>query len=212
MSRVGEFFDSFPEIKKRLKDVHSTIMGTVGYNTEPWARVVRRREWHQFLQQESAKRPLDILEISPGPESLWRPYATGSYTGRQWPDFDITRERLPQSFDVIIAEEVFEHLEIVDTAADNVRAMLKPEGVFLVSVPFLIKIHGPPIYGDFRRWTPVGLNCFLTAHGFGRVDVRSWGNAKAVIANIKKWKSYGFWKDLRNDPELPVAVWAYARP
>jgi SAM-dependent methyltransferase len=209
MGRLVGYFAT-PETKHRIKTMHSKAQAVIGYSPELLVQVVRRREWRRFLKQESTNAP-DILEISPGRLYPWREYATGSYTPTEWPDFDITRERLPQVFDVIIAEEVFEHLDNVDAAADNVRAMLRPNGVFLISVPFLIRIHGPPEYCDFRRWTPDGLTAFLMAHGFSNIEARSWGNAKAVIANFKNWKVYGFGQDLRNDPNLPVSVWAYAR-
>jgi SAM-dependent methyltransferase len=194
-----------------LRQVRRNTLAAMGYDDDQWVRVVRRAEWHGFLFSESKRNP-DILEISPGLDSPWRKYATGSYTAFDYPQRDIMRERLDRQFDVIIAEEVFEHLRDPDSAANNVHAMLRPTGVFLVSVPFLIKLHGPPVYGDFHRWTPDGLRVFLGAHGFSSVDAKSWGNAEAIIANFKGWTRYGWGKNLANDPELPAAVWAYARP
>ncbi|HEX4112825.1 MAG TPA: class I SAM-dependent methyltransferase [Stellaceae bacterium] len=194
-----------------LRQTRRNALSVIGYDNEDWIRVVRRAEWHGYLAAEARRHP-DILEISPGLESPWAQYATGSYRGVEYPDFDITRRRLDRQFDVIIAEEVFEHLADADAAAENVHAMLKPDGVFLVSVPFLIKLHGPPAYGDFHRWSPNGLRVFLGAHGFSSVDAKSWGNAEAVIANFNGWKRYAWGRNLDNDPELPAAVWAYARP
>jgi SAM-dependent methyltransferase len=194
-----------------MRQVRRNALSVLGYDDDQWVRIVRRAEWHGFLAAEAKQEPA-ILEISPGLESPWKKYATGSYQKIDYPDFDITRERLDAQFDVIIAEEVFEHLANPDAAAENVHAMLKPGGVFLVSVPFLIKLHGPPAYGDFHRWSPDGLRAFLGSHGFSTVDAKSWGNAEAIIANFNGWKSYGWGRNLDNDPELPAAVWAYARP
>lgn len=196
---------------KWLRHVRHDALSTLGYDDDQWVRVVRRAEWHGFLAAEARHAPA-ILEISPGPDSPWPQYGTGSYTTASYPDFDITRDRLDRRFDVIIAEEVLEHIADAGAAAANIHAMLKPTGVFLVSVPFLIKLHGPPAYGDFHRWSPDGLRVFLGAHGFSQVDARSWGNAEAIIANFKGWTTYGWGKSLENDPELPAAVWAYARP
>jgi hypothetical protein len=194
----------------RLRHARRNALSILGYDNDLWVRVVRRAEWHGFLAASAKHRP-DILEISPGLESPWARYATGSYLGVDYPEFDVSRDRLARKFDVIIAEEVFEHLADPDAAAENVHAMLKPDGVFLVSVPFLIKLHGPPAYGDFHRWSPDGLRTFLGAHGFSSVEAKSWGNAEAIIANLNGWKMYAWGRNLENDPELPAAVWAYAR-
>ncbi|MGH7074314.1 MAG: class I SAM-dependent methyltransferase [Stellaceae bacterium] len=195
----------------RLRHWRRATLDAFGYNDDQWVRVVRRAEWHGFLAAEARNRPA-ILEISPGPESPWRQYGSGSYTAAAYPEFDITRDRLDRRFDIVIAEEVFEHIADADAAACNVHAMLEPSGVFLVSVPFLIKLHGPPAYGDFHRWSPEGLQVFLAAHGFKEIEAKSWGNADAIIANFKGWTKYGWGRNLKNDPELPAAVWAYARP
>jgi SAM-dependent methyltransferase len=194
-----------------LRQFRRGALSTIGFHDDQWVRVVRRQEWHRFLALEAHRQPA-ILEISPGPESPWIKYGTGSYTAAAYPAFDITGDRLDRRFDIIIAEEVFEHIADADAAAANVHAMLKPSGVFLVSVPFLIKLHGPPDFGDFHRWSPDGLRVFLGAHGFSQVEAKSWGNAEAIIANLKGWTRYGWGKSLENDPELPAAVWAYARP
>jgi len=199
------------ETDTRLRQARHGVLAMMGYDDDQWVRVVRRTEWRGFLAAEAKNRP-DILEISPGLESPWKQYATGSYTKIDYPDFDITRDRLDRQFDVIIAEEVFEHLADADTAAANVHAMLKADGVFLVSVPFLVKLHGPPHYGDFHRWSPEGLRTFLSHHGFSQVDAKSWGNLDAIVANLKGWTRFGWGRNLENDPDLPVAVWAYARP
>jgi SAM-dependent methyltransferase len=199
------------DTEKWLRETRRSALSAMGYDDDYWVRVVRRAEWHGFLAAEAKHFP-SILEISGEIDSPWQKYATGDYVNAGYPHFDIARDCLDQKFDVIIAEEVFEHLPNPDAAARNVHAMLKPTGVFLVSVPFLIKLHGPPAYGDFHRWSPDGLRAFLGAHGFGNVDARSWGNADAIIANLKGWRNYGWGKNLENDPELPASVWAYARP
>jgi len=198
------------ETEEKLRRARRNVFSLMGYDDDQWVRIVRRAEWHGFLAAEAKRRP-DVLEISPGAESPWAKYATGSYTAAEFPGFDVTRETLGRQFDIIIAEEVFEHLADADAAAKNVHAMLKPDGVFLVSVPFLVRLHGPPEYGDFHRWSPEGLRAFLRAHGFSSVHTKSWGNLDAAIANLKGWTRYGWGRNLENDPTLPVAVWAYAR-
>ncbi len=90
----------------------------------------------------------------------------------------------------------------------NVRKMLTDDGVFMLATPFLIRVHRSPV--DFTRWTADGLQELLDVTGFN-AEVHAWGNKKAIIANLKRWRMYGWFGDLRNDPDLPVNVWAYAK-
>jgi hypothetical protein len=197
------------DTKKVLRRFHERLLSAVGYDQEQWVRIVQRREWHEFLLKESARHP-HVLEISAGDRSPWRAYATGSYTAPDYPQFDICRDTLPRTFDIVIAEQVFEHLCAPDAAARNVRAMMSDSGVLLIATPFLLRLHGRPYYGDFTRWSPEGLKMFLVRNGFSRVTTNSWGNRRAVRSNFRDWASFGWGRDLRNEPDFPIVVWAYA--
>jgi hypothetical protein len=80
-----------------------------GYREDQWGRVVYIDEWRAFLS-ELPLRSMSALEISPGTVSHWRNMGFGSYEAVSYPDFDITKQALPRTFDIIIAEHVFEHL------------------------------------------------------------------------------------------------------
>jgi SAM-dependent methyltransferase len=193
---------------KRTEDLaHSLIARAPGYRSDQWVRVVQIDEWKHFLTSKPLAS-LTALEISPGLVSMWREIGFGSYNSVDYPEFDITKQRIPEQFDVIIAEQVFEHLRYPYAAARNVRAMLKDDGVFLIATPFLIRVHGQP--NDYTRWTPDGLKAFLEDCGFD-AEVRSWGNRKAVVANFRKWAEYGWGRGLKNEYEFPTVVWGYAR-
>jgi SAM-dependent methyltransferase len=181
----------------------------VGYRIDHWIRVVCIDEWKAYLA--SLPLPtLSALEISPANVSHWRDAGFARYRAVQFPEFDIIKDRLDEKFDVIIADNVFEHLRDPYQAARNVAAMLSDKGVFLLATPFLIRVHGFP--GDFTRWTPEGLKAFLEDCGF-ESEIRSWGNRKAVSANLADWRCYGWGlrTSLRNEPNFPAMVWAYAR-
>jgi hypothetical protein len=178
-----------------------------GYNHEQWVRVVQMRQWRAFLDSLPLKR-LSVLEISPGPHPLLGGDKVGHYRAVNFPGFDITRDCLPERFDIIIAEQVFEHLRHPYRAGKNVWKMLNDAGVFLISTPFLVRIHGHPF--DYTRWSEDGLRGFLEDCGF-TADVHSWGNRKAVKANFARWQEYGWRKDLTNEPDFPINVWAFAR-
>ena len=179
----------------------------LGYREEQWVRIAQTDDWVRFLSEMHVSK-LDALEISPADGSRWRTFGFKSYLSVQFPPFDIMTQTLDQTFDVVIAEQVFEHLQHPYFAARNVWKMLNKDGVFLISTPFLIRIHNYP--GDYTRWTPAGLEAFLSVCGFD-AEVKSWGNKKAVTANLEKWPTYGWGRDMTNQPQLPAVVWAFAR-
>ena len=152
---------------------------------------------------------LDILKISAG--KYWKQIGFKSYTEANYPDFDICQDTLDRKFDLIIADQVFEHLLWPYRAAKNVCAMLKPEGYFLITVPFLIKIHNIP--HDCTRWTETGIKYFLNESGFPLKNIitGSWGNRACVKENFKEWARCGWFRSLKNEPDFPVSVWAFAK-
>ncbi len=91
---------------------------------------------------------------------------------------------LAERFDLIIADQVFEHLVAPYAAARNVHRMLKPGGHFMIMTPFMIRIHEVPI--DCTRWTELSMKHFLVECGFDGASIRtaSWGNTDAVKANF----------------------------
>ncbi|MGE0418929.1 MAG: methyltransferase domain-containing protein, partial [Acetobacteraceae bacterium] len=118
---------------------------------------------------------LDALEIS---GEAWRDAGFRSYESVAFPAFDICRDRTSRTYDIIIAEQVFEHIRYPHAAARNIMGMLRKGGVLLITTPFLIRYHPAPL--DLWRWTEVGLQAFLEDAGFSRVIASSWGNRDCV--------------------------------
>ncbi|HLJ70746.1 MAG TPA: methyltransferase domain-containing protein, partial [Roseiarcus sp.] len=120
-----------------------------GYDTTDWLRTVMYRE--AFRHVETLKpETLDALEISAG--NQWsRAFRFRSYEATAYPAFDICAEILPRQFDLVIADQVFEHLKWPYRAGRNVYDMLKPGGTFILATPFLVRVHRVPI--DCSRWT-----------------------------------------------------------
>jgi hypothetical protein len=113
---------------------------------------------------------------------------------------------------LIIAEQVFEHLLWPYRAGKNVHRMLNQGGYFLITTPFLVRIHSGPT--DCSRWTETGIRYFLAECGFSleRIQTGSWGNRACVRANFSQWSRYRrLVHSLRNEPSFPVVVWALAQ-
>ncbi|MBY0526618.1 MAG: class I SAM-dependent methyltransferase [Gemmataceae bacterium] len=152
---------------------------------------------------------LDAMEIS---GAHWERFGFKSYTSLVYPEFDICQHALPESYDVVLAEQVFEHLLWPYRAGKNVYQMLRTGGYFLITTPFLIRVHNWPI--DCSRWTKAGLRYFLAECGFSldHIETGSWGNRACVVANFERWMPYRKSRhSLVNEPDFPLVVWALAR-
>ena len=173
-------------------------------------RLVLNDELARLIGQLPTK-DLDALEIS---GTAWEKGGFKSYESQQYPDYDICEGPLARQFDIIIADQVFEHLLWPYRAARNVHQMLRPGGYFLLATPFLQKVHECP--HDCTRWTETGLKHMLAECGFpiDEIVTGSWGNRMAAKANLnpKKFPTYSplLHRDLKNDSLFPVQVWALA--
>ncbi len=84
------------------------------------------------------------------------------------------------SFDCVLAIEVFEHLAVPGKASDELLRVLKPGGLGIVSTPFMFHVHGDPY--DFSRLTKSGLeNLFQNA---ASVEVDEIGGRLHVISDV----------------------------
>jgi SAM-dependent methyltransferase len=155
-------------------------------------------------------RNLDALEIS---GTRWQEFGFRSYRTVDYPEYDVCeRPYAAEGYDLVIAEQVLEHVLWPYRAVRHVYQTLRPGGCFLVSTPFLIRVHGYPI--DCSRWTELGMRHLLAEGGFDleAITTGSWGNRSCVKANFNRWASYVTWlHSLRNEPDFPVVVWALAR-
>jgi SAM-dependent methyltransferase len=186
-----------------------SALARVGFDSTDWIRVVMYRQCFAFIQSIRPET-LDTLEISGGPQ--WRrTFKFRSYISTEFPEFDICAQVLDRQFDLIIADQVFEHLPWPMRAGRNVYAMLRPGGYFIIATPFLVRVHDVPI--DCSRWTQLGLSYLLQECGFLARDIKtySWGNRKCIKANLFKWRRHGFYRSLANEPNFPVIVWAMAQ-
>lgn len=80
------------------------------------------------------------------------------------------------SYDVVILDQILEHVENPMKAIKEVRRILKSGGSFIGTTPFLIYVH--PVPKDYWRFTEDGLRVLLKE--FSSVQIYSWGNRIAL--------------------------------
>ncbi len=170
-----------------------------------WCRVVVNRRVGEFIDSLPPER-CAAVEVS---GELHRPRPWKSYRSLWFPEFDLCSSNPDETFDVVICEQVLEHVIDPWRAARTLRQLTRPGGHILVSTPFLIRVHGEPV--DFWRFTQDGLRVLLESADLEVVNVESWGNRACVRGNFRYWAPYRGWRSLRNEPAYPVMVWALAR-
>jgi len=176
-------------------------------DTGQWCRVVMDQATRELVARLAHTRR-DALEIS---GVRWQHAGFKSYECKRQKDLDICGDLdLHPRYDIVIAEQVLEHVADPDKAVSNFRRLLRPGGFALVTTPFLIRYHPDPL--DLWRWTEQGLRLLFSRHGFEPVTTGSWGNRECLIANLAEWTRYrpGI-HSLHNEPDFPLVVWLLAR-
>ena len=207
IERLARFVSSLP-LANRLRG-SKQFRRSLGYEETLWTRRVPDEETRRLIAGLGPSG-LRALEIS---GRVWQDEGFRSYEAAEYPAYDVCRNTLPGPFDLIIAEHVFEHVLWPYRAGRNVLQMLQPGGHFLIVTPFLYKVHPNPY--DCTRWTETGIRHFLAECGFPMETIAtgSWGNRACLEATLRR--EYRLFNrhlhSLKNDPELPMVVWALAR-
>lgn len=110
------------------------------------------------------------------------------------------------AYDVVILDQVLEHVPDAERAVAEVLRVLRPGGICIATTPFLIEVHGYP--NDYRRLTADGLRSLFAR--YGRTEVFSWGNRFSVRVisrhgwitsrNARRLLSVALW----NEPDWPI--------
>jgi SAM-dependent methyltransferase len=178
--------------------------------TQHWCRVVMNQEVKKFIESLECSR-LDVLEISGQREHKFNFH---SYRTVHYPEYDVCEGPLEsESFDLVIAEQVFEHIRHPGRAASHVFQMLRSGGIFVITTPFLLKVHKYPM--DNYRWTEDGIRILLETAGFSILRTGSWGNRQCLMRDLKPGLEWAFYipmvHSLKNEPQLPIVIWAFAK-
>ncbi len=173
-----------------------------------WCRVVME----QSIRQQLGRLPVsELVAVEVSGHDFIDGFEWKSATTLHYPIFDLCNPGpIDQTFDVVICNQVLEHVVDPLAAARTLTAMCRAGGTIVVATPFLLRVHEAPV--DLWRFTEAGLRLLLAAAGMEVVESHSWGNAACVRGNLYRWAPMSWRRSLSHDPDLPVVVWAFARP
>ena len=101
------------------------------------------------------------------------------------PDFFWDGKVMPfanDTFDTAIATEVLEHIFEPSVFLRETYRVLKKDGVFFFTVPFIWNLHETP--NDYYRYTPYALEKYLENTGFKTIDLKPMGGWHASMAQM----------------------------
>jgi SAM-dependent methyltransferase len=172
-----------------------------------WLRTVMIADIEQYLGGLPAKS-MDIVECS---STTYKSLGWKSHTSLTYPPFDLCDPPAEHAtYDVVVCEQVLEHVPDPVRAARTLHALCRPGGHLIVSTPFMVRVHKAP--ADYWRFTDDGLRLLLEKAGFEVIAVKMWGNRAVVRASLRRWPAQRRWRSLENVDDVPVVVWAFATP
>ena len=149
--------------------------------------LVRRLQTHYIMEQTRGQSYPVVIDVGAG-TSPYRKMINheryivvdiedrGGADGVERVTGDLTK-RIPlenELADLILCTEVLEHVPEYTVAISELYRMLKPDGVLLVTVPFVWVLHEAP--NDFFRFTHFGIQRLLIDGGFTKVVVTNSNN------------------------------------
>lgn len=197
-------------VLQRVLGLADRLAGPEG--TDPsrhWQRIALMRAVDERIAGlEPATRSAAEISGDTHASKPWREYESLEY-----PEFDLCAPlQEGHTYDVVICEQVLEHVEDPCAAVANLRDLCVPGGEVIVSTPFLVRVHELEMFlmRDYWRFTPRGLRKLLEQAGLEVDEVGSWGNRECVVGNFNRWPQYTGRQSLENEPDFPLQVWAFA--
>jgi SAM-dependent methyltransferase len=94
-------------------------------------------------------------------------------------DLTHTNPLRSNTFDAILLMNVLEHVYDTHAMLGQLASLLKPGGILIVAIPFLVKIHQAPV--DFVRYTHYALERLGQPHGLEVLELEGFYDPVSVL-------------------------------
>lgn len=108
-----------------------------------------------------------------------------TYYGHIEPDLKWNGKTIPlddESIECIMATEVLEHHAEPQQALREIHRVMKNDGLFFATVPFIWHLHELP--NDEYRYTPISLERHLKEAGFINIKIKALGGWNMALAQM----------------------------
>jgi SAM-dependent methyltransferase len=182
--RVGIEFQMKPKPKRKAISV---VGEEEAYMTPAvnWLRVPMYRSIFASLTKDFGKdffKGKSAVEIGGSEGSIKRMLLALGSNVQLAPDFPkLDVEDLPyapESFDVVVLDQTFEHLKHPWKAVEQIDRVLKKGGVCVCTSVFIYPLHHGGEYGDYYRFSPDGFRALF--EGFKVVSSEGWGSGELL--------------------------------
>lgn len=167
---------------------------------------------------------LDVLEYAEGPGIIPRIISRVtdmSLTLAPHSEYDIEEDQFPDDrFDVVIVDQVLEHVPHVMKAVKQCVRICKPGGILIFGSPWVYPYHAAP--KDFWRISRDAYELMFDEFGVETIKIDGWGHKKALILGnatdgflttnrtVEMAEEAGLFEE-ENDPDHAIEVWAVGR-
>lgn len=167
--------------------------GFLGLFTNPF--YFARKGLYKHIQELAPQVKGTLLDVGCGQKPYRRLFNVNKYVGLE---YDTPQNRQSKkadhfydghtfpfqndSFDNVISNQVLEHVFTPDQFLSEINRVLKKEGLFLLTVPFVWDEHEQPL--DFARYSSFGLKYILENKGFEIIESRKSVDTIAVIFQL----------------------------
>lgn len=204
----------------KLKKLINNVVSRMVFTRDVGVHVTRYYMYAKLKSLENkAFSGARVLNVS-GSDKLIKivGLADESITKANFPGCDLLNLLFDDNtFDFVVADQILEHVGGDPFVATNeIKRVLKPNGVAVVTTCFVNPIHNHPV--DMWRFTPDGLRCLFG--GFSKVvSAEGWGNRYVWILDAlglrfkpvpnKKWHPL-HWIATYNESNWPIVTWIVA--
>jgi len=156
----------------------------------------RRKLLDQFLEDSIPLMQGVVIDIGGyklGKRGQFRPpmHKVESWTylnsdPKTQPDLCCSAQKIPladNTVDTILCCEVMEYLETPGEVLSEMYRILKPEGIAIITIPFLHPIHGDNL-ADRQRWTALGYQELCKQFGFKKIKIQEMGSLGSVLWDL----------------------------
>ena len=142
-----------------------------GCHLGPGSRAVEIASNDGVLQRPLRDRGIRVIGVEPAQNICQLAWRDGLETLNAFFTYDTVQKLGEGSADLVVACNVFAHIPKLGEVLDAVHKLLKPEGVLVIEVEYLLDIMRLCAYGNFYQdhlfyWSISSLQWVLHRHGF----------------------------------------------